>query len=160
MAAACPQDRPAYVTARLLYAHIAVCGQLGLRRTSRPISCCGMCRWSVALRVTFSCAVMCVQLRLQLHKWRQWKRNLSSFSAIAWNICSQNTVDTNCVIVWKWSLVSYPWINKNIYIYVCVFGCWLDPELRSKRERRWFVHVSALYFSLSFWTFVLFIYCP
>lgn len=64
MAALCPQDRPAYVTACLLYVRISVCGQLGLRQTSRPISC--------SLRVLVSgflvcvCVCMCVQCSCML----------------------------------------------------------------------------------------------
>lgn len=43
IAAVCPRDRPAYVAACLLYVQISVCGQLGLRQTSRPILCYAAC---------------------------------------------------------------------------------------------------------------------
>lgn len=64
-AALCPQDRPAYVTVCLLYVWISVCGQLGLRQTSRPISCLCVC-----MNVHVQCACMLLaSISVVVSKW-------------------------------------------------------------------------------------------
>lgn len=61
-AALCPQDRPAYVTVCLLYVWISVCGQLGLRQTSIPISCLCVCTCAV-------CSMLLASISVVVSKW-------------------------------------------------------------------------------------------